>query len=163
MHATCQHLGQITDVGPGADVCQSCATIGGTWLFLRQCLVCGRTGCCDSSPNKHASAHFAETGHAIMRPLEEGNDWTWCFICKETMRQDPGGEWQVIDSFFEAGLWYAHQVLEDGTASVPFEPGATAAGFPLSVWETTYRDRRRSGTLDREKEAALEVLPGWRW
>src|SRR5439155_12715039 len=87
----CTHLDQIGDVGPGASVCETCVTMGGAWLNLRQCLICGRTGCCDSSPNKHATAHFHETGHPLMRTLEERQSWAWCYVCKETIRQDEGG------------------------------------------------------------------------
>ena len=162
MRATCTHLDLIADVGPGASACESCAPIGGTWLNLRQCLICGRTGCCDSSPNRHATAHFERTGHPLMRSLEAGQEWSWCFVCKETLRQDEAGSWQAVDSFFEAGLWFARQQLDDGM-SLPFEPGATTEGFPLAVWETTYRSRHRDGTIDREQAAELEDLPGWRW
>jgi hypothetical protein len=56
----------------------------------------------------------------------------------------------------------AGQQLDDGM-SLPFEPGATTEGFPLGVWETTYRSRHRDGTIDREQAAELEELPGWRW
>ena len=161
MIATCSHLDQIADVPPGAAVCESCAAVDGTWLNLRQCLVCGRTGCCDSSPERHASAHFHETGHPLMRSLEAGHDWTWCFVCKETLRRDLDGAWVAIDSFFDAGLWFARRALEGG-GSLPFEPGTTTDGYPLDVWETTYRARLRDGSIDPEQAAALATLPGWR-
>lgn len=163
MIATCSHLDRIADVPPGAAVCESCVAIGGTWLNLRQCLTCGRTGCCDSSPERHASAHFDGTGHPLMRSLEVGHDWTWCYLCKETLRRDPGGAWSAIDSFFDAGLWYARDLLEKGIAELPFPPTATADGFPLGVWETTYRGRHAAGALDPDQAAGLEALPGWSW
>jgi hypothetical protein len=162
MRATCSHLDLVTDVGPGADSCEACAATGGTWLNLRQCLICGRTGCCDSSPNRHATAHFTETGHPLMRSLEVGQEWSWCFVCKETLRRDDVGGWQEVDGFFDAGLWFARKLLDDG-ASLPFQPGTTTDGFPLAVWETTYRARHRDGTIDRDQAAELEDLPGWRW
>jgi hypothetical protein len=161
--ATCPHLEQIRDVGPGAEACESCLEIGGTWLNLRQCLVCGRTSCCDSSPNKHATAHFGETGHPLMRSLEQGQDWAWCYLCKEAMRQDDEGGWRAVDQFFEAGMWFARGALENG-ATLPFEQGTSGEnGFPLGMWAATYAGRRRNGTLDPEQEEALETLPGWRW
>jgi len=160
--ASCTHLDLIADVGPGASACESCAPVGGTWVNLRQCLICGRTGCCDSSPNRHATAHFTETGHPLMRSLEPGHDWSWCFVCKESVRRDDAGQWQIVDSFFDAGMWFARRLLEDG-GSLPFEPGASVDGFPLAVWETTYRARHRDGTIDRDQAAELEGLPGWRW
>jgi hypothetical protein len=162
MDATCTHLDLIADVGGGASVCESCASIGGTWLNLRQCLVCGRTGCCDSSPNKHATAHFNETGHPLIRTLEAGQDWAWCFLCKESLRQDGAGRWQAVDSFFDAGIWFAQRRLSE-VSSLPFEPETVVDGFPLGVWETTYRARHRDGTLDPDQAAALEALPGWSW
>ena len=162
MQATCPHLDQIADVGPGATSCEACVAVGGGWLTLRQCLVCGRTGCCDSSPNKHASAHFDETGHPLMRSLEDGQDWSWCFLCRESLRRDEAGRWLVVDLFFEAGAWLARQKLEEGVA-LPIESGATVDGFPLGAWVSTYRGRHRAGTIDPDQAVELEALPGWRW
>src|SRR5438876_1179000 len=78
MQATCAHLAQIRDVGPGRDVCESCIEIGGTWVHLRLCLICGRTGCCDSSPNRHASRHAHDEGHPIAKSLEPAEDCGSC-------------------------------------------------------------------------------------
>jgi CPA1 family monovalent cation:H+ antiporter len=60
--------------------CQECLELGDTWVHLRLCLDCGHVGCCDSSPNKHASKHFEETGHPVMRSFEPGEAWRWCFV-----------------------------------------------------------------------------------
>lgn len=163
MRPRCTHLDQIADVGPGADVCEACVRIGGTWVHLRQCLTCGRTGCCDTSRNKHASRHFVESGHPLLRSLEAGQDWAWCFVDEETLRPGGDGSWEKVDPFFDAGLWFAGEALAGG-ARLPFPPGTVAGdGFPLSVWETTVRGRHRAGTLDLEQETALEALPGWDW
>jgi Zn-finger in ubiquitin-hydrolases and other protein len=163
MRATCSHLDQIRDVGAGMDVCPSCVEIGATWVHLRQCLICGQTGCCDSSPNKHASAHFVATTHPVMRSLEPGEDWAWCFVDRESMRPDGRGGWSLIDVFFETGLWYANEAIEAGVP-LPFEPDLTTPDqFPLGVWATTYGGRHRDGTLDPEQAAEMEALPGWRW
>lgn len=59
--------------------CQDCLRIGGQWMHLRICLVCGRVGCCDSSPHRHAGAHRAETDHLLIRSLEPGENWSYCF------------------------------------------------------------------------------------
>jgi uncharacterized UBP type Zn finger protein len=159
----CPHADQIADVSPGLEVCESCIEIGGTWVHLRQCLTCGRTGCCDSSPNKHATAHQRQTGHPIIRSLEPGEDWTWCYGCGETIRQGPDGVWEQVDQFFEAGLWYAGR-RADETGNLMVEPDAiTPDGFPLGTWMTTYQARRREGALDDEQVASLEALPGWQW
>ena len=61
-------------------VCEECVLEGSTWVHLRLCLVCGKVGCCDSSPRKHATAHFHETDHPVMRSAEPGESWRWCFV-----------------------------------------------------------------------------------
>lgn len=164
MKTTCTHLDQVIDVPPGAEVCETCVTMGGTWVHLRQCLVCGLTGCCDSSPNRHASGHARDAGHPILRTLEEGEDWTWCALDDVLMRRLADGAWQAIDPFFDAGLWYARRALEEDGVPLPFAPDLTTPeGFPLGTWATTYASRRRDGTLDPDQARELEGLPGWPW
>lgn len=76
----CQHKDQIKDVTPSAEGCEECLKTGGKWVHLRICLTCGHVGCCNSSPGKHATAHFHETGHPIVKSFEPGEDWVWCYI-----------------------------------------------------------------------------------
>jgi uncharacterized UBP type Zn finger protein len=76
----CSHLDQARRVQPRTAGCEECLEIGGQWVELRLCLSCGRVGCCDLSPNRHARAHFAETGHAIIRANVPGYTWTWCWV-----------------------------------------------------------------------------------
>ena len=84
---TCTHLDQvkITEVPASSEVegCEDCLAIGGRWVHLRMCLSCGHVGCCDSSPNRHASKHAAATEHPIVRSMEPGEDWCWCFADEE--------------------------------------------------------------------------------
>ncbi|MEP7339807.1 MAG: cation:proton antiporter [Acidobacteriota bacterium] len=77
--SVCSHLDQIRPVVPSARGCEECLASGDTWVHLRLCLSCGHVGCCDSSPNKHATAHFAETSHPLIRSLQPGEDWGWCY------------------------------------------------------------------------------------
>ncbi len=77
---TCPHLKQIQDVSPNTDGCEECLKTGGQWVHLRLCMMCGHVGCCDSSPNRHATKHFHKTSHPIMKSLEPGEDWGWCFV-----------------------------------------------------------------------------------
>jgi CPA2 family monovalent cation:H+ antiporter-2 len=77
--SVCVHLKQIRRVFPSADGCEDCLRIGDSWVHLRICLSCGHTGCCDSSKNKHAAAHFQECVHPIIKSLEPGEDWAWCY------------------------------------------------------------------------------------
>jgi uncharacterized UBP type Zn finger protein len=65
---------------PQLEGCEECLEIGGSWVHLRMCLTCGKVGCCDSSPNRHASAHFQEEGHPLVRSAEPGEDWVWCYV-----------------------------------------------------------------------------------
>jgi uncharacterized UBP type Zn finger protein len=81
----CSHLDQIQDVSPSAQGCEGCLRIGDTWVHLRMCLICGHVGCCDNSKNKHATAHFNETGHPLIMSLEPGEDWMWCYLDKTLM------------------------------------------------------------------------------
>ena len=78
--APCAHLDQIREVEPSAPGCEDCLRIGGTWVHLRMCLSCGHVGCCDNSPNRHATAHFRATGDPLMQSLEPGEDWMYCYI-----------------------------------------------------------------------------------
>ena len=80
--ATCTHRDHVklTELPEAVDGCEDCLASGGRWVHLRICLECGHVGCCDSSPNRHASAHATEREHPIMRSLQPGEDWCWCFI-----------------------------------------------------------------------------------
>jgi uncharacterized UBP type Zn finger protein len=87
----CEHLDQITIVEPQAQVagCEECLKIGSSWVHLRMCMSCGKIGCCDSSPNHHATTHAAEDGHPILRSVEPGEDWCWCTIEEVMFRVAP--------------------------------------------------------------------------
>jgi uncharacterized UBP type Zn finger protein len=78
--AGCTHLDQIL-VDPPESVagCEDCLKTGDRWVHLRVCMTCGHVGCCDSSPNRHATAHVAETEHPIVRSAEPGEQWYWCY------------------------------------------------------------------------------------
>ena len=80
--ATCTHTDQvlITELPQSVDGCEECLLTGDPWLHLRICLECGKVGCCDDSPNRHASAHAHSSSHPIIRSLEPGEEWSWCFI-----------------------------------------------------------------------------------
>jgi tellurite resistance protein TerC len=80
--ATCIHRDQVAGAAPNTDGCEECLQSGERWVHLRLCLTCGHVGCCDSSPNKHATAHWRQTGHPIVRSLEPGERWSWCYVDK---------------------------------------------------------------------------------
>ena len=77
---TCTHLNQIQEVTASANGCEECLIRGDRWVRLRQCLLCGHIGCCDSSKNKHATKHFHATNHPIVKSFEPGEEWRWCYI-----------------------------------------------------------------------------------
>jgi hypothetical protein len=77
----CTHLDtiEITDLPEEVAGCEECLAAGGQWCHLRICLACGHIGCCDSSPGRHATAHATESGHPIMRSVQPGENWGWCY------------------------------------------------------------------------------------
>jgi uncharacterized UBP type Zn finger protein len=75
----CKHLAEIRAVTPSANGCEDCLKIGGTWVHLRLCEICGHVGCCDNSPNKHATKHYHATTHPIIKSFEPGEDWGYCY------------------------------------------------------------------------------------
>jgi hypothetical protein len=79
---TCSHLNQIRVIEPPQEIagCEDCLRTGGTWVHLRMCQSCGKIGCCDSSPNRHASRHAIEAEHPVLRSVQPGEDWSWCVI-----------------------------------------------------------------------------------
>ena len=76
---TCSHTNQVQDVDSSSSCCEDCLKIGSEWINLRICLTCGHVGCCDSSPNRHASLHYHDTGHAIIQSFNPGETWIYCY------------------------------------------------------------------------------------
>ncbi len=66
-------------VPPSGTGCVECDETGSWWVHLRRCAACGHIGCCDDSPNTHATKHWQETGHSAMQSFEPGEDWFWDF------------------------------------------------------------------------------------
>ncbi|MFL6136846.1 MAG: UBP-type zinc finger domain-containing protein [Frankiaceae bacterium] len=77
----CDHLTGAGDAQARTpDGCEECLASGGRWVHLRRCASCGHVGCCDSSPSRHATGHFHQTGHPVMRSQEPGESWSWCYV-----------------------------------------------------------------------------------
>ena len=82
----CAHINGLNSVAaPDKLVCPACVALGDTWVHLRVCMSCGAVGCCDSSKNKHATAHFKQSEHPVVRSLEKGETWAWCYVDKVTL------------------------------------------------------------------------------
>jgi uncharacterized UBP type Zn finger protein len=93
----CDHLDALQTrrhaVAPGGPGCAECLASGDGWVHLRLCLACGHVGCCDDSPNRHATAHFHASGHPLIKSFEPGEGWAWCFEDEElapAIRSFPG-------------------------------------------------------------------------
>jgi uncharacterized UBP type Zn finger protein len=79
--AACSHVAKIDrHTKAHTKGCEECLAMGDSWVHLRLCMACGHVGCCDDSKNKHGTKHFHQTKHPIMRSLEPGEHWGWCFV-----------------------------------------------------------------------------------
>ena len=80
MAENCTHLEVVDDVTPSSKGCEDCIPLGDHWVHLRMCMSCGHVGCCDSSKNRHATAHFHASTHPLIQSYEPGEDWWWCYV-----------------------------------------------------------------------------------
>lgn len=80
MAQRCEHFSQLKQVTPSARGCEDCLKTGDRWLHLRLCETCGHVGCCDSSPNRHATKHFQATRHPVIKSFEPGEEWGYCYV-----------------------------------------------------------------------------------
>ncbi len=80
MPEVCRHTGAIKVTTTSTHVCEDCVKTGDSWVHLRLCLECGHVGCCDSSKNKHATRHFHSSQHPLVRSIEPGENWVWCYV-----------------------------------------------------------------------------------
>ena len=123
---TCEHLDHIVPVTPSADGCEDCLKIGATWVHLRLCENCGHVGCCDSSPNRHATKHFHASSHPVIRSHEPGEDRT-------VAGADP------------LSLEPLREELQRIVASAPEWDGRTASLVAIDSSEATLKLRFRRG------------------
>jgi hypothetical protein len=77
----CAHISAVAEVTAAKRrECEECVKTGSRWVHLRTCQQCGTTRCCDSSPNRHASAHARESGHPVIASAEPGERWLYCYV-----------------------------------------------------------------------------------
>ena len=83
----CTHLELVERLELPNEVhgCEECLRLGDRWEHLRMCHTCGKIVCCDSSPNRHARAHYRDDGHPLFRSAEPGETWTWCYADEVTL------------------------------------------------------------------------------
>jgi hypothetical protein len=89
MPGECAHTRTIRNVTPSALGCEECLKLGSAWVHLRLCRTCGHVGCCDSSPNRHATKHFRKTRHPIIEGYDPPKGWGWCYV--DEISLDLGG------------------------------------------------------------------------
>ena len=104
-NSMCSHLEAAVErdhaVRPSARGCSECLAAGGVWVHLRLCLTCGHVGCCDDSPNRHATKHHAHTKHPVIRSYEPGEPWGYCFVDQTFVEELPAFETEVPPVHFE--------------------------------------------------------------
>jgi uncharacterized UBP type Zn finger protein len=85
-----QSAARAQPVIPQTHGCEECLAVGSNWVHLRLCMSCGHVGCCDSSPNKHATKHFKQAAHPVIRSYEPGEAWAYCYPHEEWGDELPG-------------------------------------------------------------------------
>ena len=90
---SCPHVGALEPVPPHTPQgCEECLKAGSHWVHLRLCLTCGHVGCCDSSPNRHATKHFHKTNHPVIASFEPDERWGWCYVDDEPVEVPAAAE-----------------------------------------------------------------------
>jgi hypothetical protein len=128
----CRHLHSPAGQALAA-ACPICAQDGGHWVHLRSCWTCGAVGCCDSSRGRHARSHYQQTGHPIIRSIEPGEDWAWCYVDRAylSLRRAPAHGSATVDPYVERIRRLSVRVLtEPGSLDVAIR-GAAAVGDAL--------------------------------
>ncbi|AVT33196.1 cation/H(+) antiporter [Plantactinospora sp. BC1] len=97
MSTACTHLDRIHITETDGDACRECLDAGEEWVHLRMCLTCGAVGCCDESSGRHATAHFEQTGHPLIRSIEPHEDWQYCYVDGALVRE-PIGPREPVES-----------------------------------------------------------------
>jgi uncharacterized UBP type Zn finger protein len=95
--AHCDHPNQIRITNTETHVCEDCIKTGDSWVHLRLCLECGHVGCCDSSKNKHATKHFHHSKHPLIRSIEPGEAWVWCYVDEIAPGEFRGGKFVSVN------------------------------------------------------------------
>jgi uncharacterized UBP type Zn finger protein len=83
MNKSCEHMEQVQFTTTNKHGCEECLKMGDQWVHLRLCMICGHVGCCDSSKNKHATKHYHRMKHPVVRSIEPGEGWIWCYEDQE--------------------------------------------------------------------------------
>ena len=142
MATSCTHLDQVHHVEPRTpDGCEECLQTGDRWVHLRLCLTCGHVGCCDSSPNRHASKHHHATQHPIVQSFEPNEDWSWCY---------PD---QVVLEPAEIEAARRHASSDSGDGEAQTGPAGRPGGLLRRVINLPYRNNYVVGVLDDDAAA----------
>jgi len=82
------HIDSVSWTEPTSKVCNQCVAKGDTWVHLRACLSCGQVGCCDQSKNKHATRHYRESEHPLIKSIQPGENWVYCYVDRVMMEPE---------------------------------------------------------------------------
>ncbi len=109
--------------------------MGDAWVHLRECLVCGHVGCCDSSKNRHATKHFHTTSHPIVQSFEPGENDSLGHAVLENTEDGSTKELPVTGAFVAIGHRPNSHLVEgqvdtDENGYVKVDPGSTRTGVP---------------------------------
>lgn len=150
--APCSHLAsvQILEAPDEVDGCEACLATGGHWLHLRMCMTCGEVGCCDDSVNQHARKHAAEHDHQVVRSIEIGESWSYCFADDAIFQlagvepRQTEQEHRIVhnDDVHSVDLWVGNFVV----ASVKYE----RVGDAVNLVATTVADGQAGNGFDGE-------------
>src|SRR5262245_6146889 len=105
MAGPCEHLvaadARTKAVEPSGPGCEECLASGDQWVHLRLCLSCGHVGCCDQSPNKHATKHFRSTKHPVIRTYEPDEEWAYCYVHDDGVESFPAKRGEAARKHFD--------------------------------------------------------------
>ena len=162
MAKKCRHLDQVQAVTPLTAGCEECLRTGDDWVHLRLCLSCGQVGCCDDSKNKHATAHFRLTGHAVIESLEPGENWRWCYVDEILV----ASEIDENDTAFQRGNVMSNDTLVFDSAAkngkfsrqpLPLIGDASANGHSRGMFKSICQRVRRCNKKNFEPTLELAV------
>ena len=103
--SSCAHLARAAQREHGAQPsghgCAECLALGSIWVHLRLCLECGHVGCCDNSPNRHATQHHHQTRHAVIRSFEPGELWAYCYADDAYIEELPAFDSEIARRHYD--------------------------------------------------------------
>lgn len=165
----CTHLSSILirESPDEVDGCDTCLAEGGHWVHLRMCMTCGQIGCCDSSPGQHARKHAQAESHPVVRSVEDGEWWSYCFIDDATFYvagAEPVKEPVKSINHNPEGQYFELWLDSETIGWLQYEPVGDAINITSTEVKTGYEGLGYDGDLVREAirtfvDARKSVIP----